>query len=89
METKNWRYQVWMHCCNEKTVTLTDSYKNESWAYNTASMMNAMVRRDTPPGMPQERFYFVHPVSEEQFIEDIRERFRRRKNKDKNKRGSI
>ena len=83
MEAKNWRYQVWVHYANEKTVTLFDSCKEERLALKLAAMMNAAVRHDTPPDMPQQRYYFVHPVTEEQIIEDMIERFRRRKNKNK------
>ena len=83
METKNWCYQVWLHCSNEKTVTLVESCKEEWLAQRIVDFRNAAVRHDTPPGEPQHRFYFVHPVTEEQILEDMKEKFRRHRNKNK------
>lgn len=75
---KDWYYQVWEHCGNEKRVSVFDTFQTEWQARKCAEGMNSLVESDTAPDCMPHRFFFVRPIAAEDVLAKWREEILRR-----------
>ena len=58
-------------------MTLLDTYKEKWRAQKDADMRNAAEEHDTQWGLPPRRYFYVKPVTEEQLMEEKKEKHKR------------